>query len=174
MTLKFTIPGPPHAKARHRTAPLNRCQKCGKTSMGQYSQCKYCGGGLTFVSNIPYADSTTAKYENLVAYCASQAMKEQSVERKMVGGISIAVNFFMPASQTRACKQMSIPGGCTKKNCKKLHTGEPHTQRPDLDNLIKSMDGLNGVVFGDDCLVYAISASKMWSHDPHTEVEVIL
>ena len=44
--------------------------------------------------------------------------------------------------------------------------GQPHTNRPDLDNLVKSvLDGLNGVAFDDDAQVHSVSARKIWSAD---------
>lgn len=38
--------------------------------------------------------------------------------------------------------------------------GSPHTQRPDLDNLVKA---LLDAVFGDDSHVYRVLAEKFWA-----------
>lgn len=39
-----------------------------------------------------------------------------------------------------------------------------HTQRPDVDNLIKTvLDGLNGIAWGDDAQVVEVSGRKAWS-----------
>lgn len=41
--------------------------------------------------------------------------------------------------------------------------GLPHTSKPDMDNVIKSiLDGLNGVAWEDDAQVYKIHAVKHW------------
>ena len=41
--------------------------------------------------------------------------------------------------------------------------GKPHTYRPDLDNVIKSvLDGLNGTAWEDDAQVSKIRAGKHW------------
>lgn len=41
--------------------------------------------------------------------------------------------------------------------------GLPHTSKPDMDNVIKSiLDGLNGVAWEDDAQVCKITASKRW------------
>ena len=57
--------------------------------------------------------------------------------------------------------------------CKKLHPADPHTQRPDLDNCIKSiLDGGNGVLYSDDDVVVELVARKMWAAEGKTEVIV--
>jgi len=39
-----------------------------------------------------------------------------------------------------------------------------HTQRPEVDNLIKTvLDGLNGIAWGDDAQVVEVSGRKAWS-----------
>lgn len=46
------------------------------------------------------------------------------------------------------------------KSCKKTF----HTQRPDIDNLLKSiLDGLNKVAFVDDCQVVELNSKKVFS-----------
>lgn len=46
------------------------------------------------------------------------------------------------------------------KSCKKTL----HTQRPDIDNLLKSiLDGLNKVAFVDDCQVVEMKSKKVFS-----------
>ena len=49
-----------------------------------------------------------------------------------------------------------------------------HTQRPDVDNLIKTvLDGLNGIAWKDDAQVVEVSGMKMWSLDaPLTDVTI--
>jgi Holliday junction resolvase RusA-like endonuclease len=47
---------------------------------------------------------------------------------------------------------------------RKIETlGADHCQKPDLDNLLKSLlDGMNMVVFADDAAVVQITARKQW------------
>lgn len=41
--------------------------------------------------------------------------------------------------------------------------GQPHTSKPDLDNVIKSiLDGLNGSAWEDDAQVSKVRAAKHW------------
>jgi Holliday junction resolvase RusA-like endonuclease len=53
------------------------------------------------------------------------------------------------------------------------HLWNPHTQKPDLDNIEKAiMDALNGVAFKDDSQVCDKVARKMWGSTAKTIVEV--
>ncbi len=48
----------------------------------------------------------------------------------------------------------------------KSHKGVdyPHTQKPDIDNLIKAvLDGMNGTVYHDDCQIVELSATKSFA-----------
>lgn len=53
----------------------------------------------------------------------------------------------------------------------KANKKEEHTQRPDLDNLIKSVkDALNKVVWDDDCQVVSINAHKCFGSKDQIEI----
>ena len=54
-----------------------------------------------------------------------------------------------------------MPKSWAKKK-KRLMLGEPHRQKPDLDNLIKA---LGDALYGDDSYIASIKASKEWSYD---------
>lgn len=50
------------------------------------------------------------------------------------------------------------------------HNGQPHSQKPDIDNLSKAvMDAL----CEEDSYIYALHAEKYWSDDPGIKIEVI-
>jgi Holliday junction resolvase RusA-like endonuclease len=57
---------------------------------------------------------------------------------------------------------------------KELHIGEPHGQKPDLDNILKTaLDGIKkGLVIVDDCQVSHIVARKEWSDSSRLEVTI--
>lgn len=58
-----------------------------------------------------------------------------------------------------------------KKRAASIH--RPHTQRPDLDNIAKSIcDGLNRIAFADDGQVAQITARKVWGLTAQTVVHV--
>lgn len=48
----------------------------------------------------------------------------------------------------------------------------PHTSKPDLDNLIKVIDGLNGVAWLDDSQISHVSASKQYGELAKTSVQI--
>src|SRR5882672_7781920 len=77
-----------------------------------------------------YTPPETILYENMVAICCREAMNGTSKERSS-SPVRLAARFYFPIART---------------NAKRLGEGQSHTQRPDLDNCIKSIkDGLNGV-----------------------------
>jgi Holliday junction resolvase RusA-like endonuclease len=50
--------------------------------------------------------------------------------------------------------------------------GTPHTQKPDLDNLVKILDSGNAVLWNDDAQIWRISATKEWGVEARTEIVV--
>lgn len=54
---------------------------------------------------------------------------------------------------------MPMPRSWSEKK-RKEHVGNPHRQKPDLDNLIKA---LGDALYGDDSSIASISAAKVWS-----------
>lgn len=155
MIIRFTIPGSITAKGRHHTVALKRCS-CGKTTTA--NQCRSCGStALIFVTNVKLADQPTERYESFVSLCAMNA----GVARKSYTG----------AVKLNALFKFQVP--VSRK--KKLKEGDPHTQRPDLDNCQKSLlDGLNRVAWNDDCQVVEMVVQKCWTHgEPGVDVELL-
>lgn len=54
---------------------------------------------------------------------------------------------------------VEMPSGWSEKK-KKLFDGSPHQQRPDLDNMVKSVCDAFGK---DDGFVYSLRATKLWA-----------
>jgi Holliday junction resolvase RusA-like endonuclease len=72
----------------------------------------------------------------------------------------ISLKFFMP-----------IPASFSKKDRSRAISGElRHTKKPDIDNLVKTIDALNGVFWKDDAIIIAINASKAYHQSPGIEV----
>ncbi len=44
--------------------------------------------------------------------------------------------------------------------------------RPDLDNLIKCLDALNGIIWKDDAQIVSINASKVFSQSPGLNLKI--
>lgn len=53
------------------------------------------------------------------------------------------------------------------------HMNRSHTQKPDLDNVVKAVsDGLNRIAFADDSQIAACELVKVWGPDARTVVTV--
>lgn len=96
-----------------------------------------------------YTPIQTTRYERLVAQSARAAGA-----RPAAGPVAVEMEIRFP-----------IPKSWPKRR-REAADGQPHTQRPDLDNLVKSvLDGLNGVAFSDDAQVHSVKTRKVWSAD---------
>ena len=58
----------------------------------------------------------------------------------------------------KACFYIEMPNSWSKKK-KEMMEGQAHTEKPDLDNLLKS---INDALLAEDSVVYRIEASKWW------------
>ncbi len=65
----------------------------------------------------------------------------------------------IPASKAHVLFKLPMPKSWTKQR-KKIMEGQPHQQRPDVDNLLKS---LLDALFKDDAHIWDIRVSKVWS-----------
>lgn len=67
---------------------------------------------------------------------------------------------------------IKIPKSWSKKKKAKF-LDQPHTQTPDVDNLIKFIfDSLNSRVFVDDSQIFKVEAMKMWGEKGKTIMEI--
>lgn len=134
--MRFTVPGVPTAKARHRSVPFRKKN-----------------GSLGVTS---YADKPTEQYEAFVAMCAVNAGVESN---NYTGTALVALDFYF-----------AIP----KSRLKRTKEGDYYNQRPDGDNLQKSvMDGLNRVAWYDDSQVHIKHEFKWWTlGQPRVEIEI--
>jgi Holliday junction resolvase RusA-like endonuclease len=48
--------------------------------------------------------------------------------------------------------------------------GQPHTQKPDIDNIFKS---LSDAIYEDDSFLHSVWIEKRWSETPHIAIETI-
>ena len=104
-----------------------------------------------------YTPKKTKDFEALVALKYKQANG-----KKHLGPVAISVTVWY-----------EIPKSWTKKR-KAEALLKPHTQIPDLDNVVKSvLDGLNEVAWDDDKQVSRISASKFWNNAPPKTVVIV-
>lgn len=102
----------------------------------------------------------TVRYESTVALFSSRAMGSRDL---FAGAVSLVVTavFTIPKSWSQ------------KRRAQNLVTPEFVVKRPDLDNIIKSLcDGMNGVVWVDDCQVGLTTGSKVYGEHPRVDVVV--
>lgn len=103
-----------------------------------------------------YTPKETVSFERQAGMIAAQHFKQP-----LDGAIRLSVRavFEPPASWS------------DKK--RRAHTGQPHCQKPDLDNCLKAIsDGLNRIAFADDSQVAVCIGEKVWGTPERTEVRV--
>jgi len=62
---------------------------------------------------------------------------------------------------------MPIPKSSTKRRLAEIKADPAHISKPDIDNIIKAVfDGMNKVVYKDDCLIYDLRVIKKYSEKP--------
>ena len=112
---------------------------------------RFARGGRT------YTPKETVSFERVVGQTAIAA---GAVPIEGPVFLSIVATFEIPRSWSKARRAEAL--------------GQPHTQRPDVDNLQKAiLDGLNRIAFADDGQVYRITSEKRWGETPSTVVEVV-
>lgn len=114
---------------------------------------------ITTVGGFPraYTDEKTREYELQIA---EAALKAGAVPSTSPCKVSLTAVFPIPLSWTKKKKQNALNGL------------ERHTTKPDADNLLKSLDGLNGIAWDDDSQVYEATVRKLYGLNPHIWVTV--
>lgn len=102
-----------------------------------------------------YTPARTRQYEKVIA----DAWRTQSGEH-LTGAIraEILAYFKIPTSQKKAV-QKNMEAGLIRP-----------TKRPDLDNIIKTLDALNGLAYDDDAQIVDIKAVKFYDTEPRLEI----
>lgn len=106
-----------------------------------------------------YADAKTVSYENLVALACRQAMGSAPPITGPVH-VQLVAHFTPPASASKKVRAAMLFG----------ETGM--TKKPDLDNIVKVLDALNGIAWIDDCQVVMITALKNYAETPGLEIVI--
>jgi Holliday junction resolvase RusA-like endonuclease len=69
--------------------------------------------------------------------------------------------------------RMTPAKSASKKARAAMLSGAIHpTKKPDLDNVIKILDALNGVAFTDDALIVSITACKVYADTSGLDVTI--
>ena len=96
-----------------------------------------------------YTPQKTVDYENLIKqHWNIQYGSAVPLEGPLEARITFI--FEVPKSWSKRKKELA------------LERYTPHTSRPDLDNLIKCLDALNGLAFKDDSQISSLTADKCY------------
>jgi len=105
-----------------------------------------------------YTPEPTLKYQKLVA----DSYIEKYGDTKLEGALIMEINAFF-----------NVPKSYSKKKRAEL-MGKPNTlHNGDIDNVAKSiLDGLNGVAYEDDTIIYDLHIKKFYSDEERVEVKI--
>ena len=106
-----------------------------------------------------YTPERTVSFEGRLALAAQAEMRGRPL---MTGALSVELWSLwpVPASASKRFRAAALAGI------------ERPTKKPDVDNVLKLIDGLNGVVWADDAQVVTASAHKIYSNRPMFAVRV--
>lgn len=104
-----------------------------------------------------YTPKPSKAYSNALAGAALKAMN--------------GLNPMRGALHVKIWAEMPIPKSLSLKKAIALES-RPHTKKPDLDNIIKQLDALNGIVYKDDNQIAQITAWKFYGLNPKLVIEV--
>lgn len=95
-----------------------------------------------------FTDEKTYQYEQLIkiSYLNSVPAARRMHEGPLL--IELQADFAPPASWSQKRKDLAAKGGLK------------HTSKPDLDNIVKCLDALNGLAWHDDSQIIGIVARK--------------
>jgi len=106
-----------------------------------------------------YTPAKTVNYETLIQECfASTFPGHTPLEGALV--LNVQAHFTVPASWSQ--KKQRLAYDCQLRP----------TKKPDIDNIIKCMDALNGIAWKDDSQIVTVIASKWYSDRPRVEIEI--
>lgn len=103
-----------------------------------------------------FTPAKTVAYEGLVAMAGQQAMAGRE---PLSGPLSLSIIATFPIAKSWSAKKKAA--------------ARFHISRPDADNLLKAIgDGLNGVVWADDCQIARASVEKRYGDLPGVVITI--
>lgn len=165
LILKFTVPGKPLSKGRHRSK-LMWTQKGVENKYQASYDVAGRNKGRPFIMNYP--DKDTQDYESKVCLIAQEEMVKHNllIEERT---LNMRVIFYLPRPKNH---YRTKKGQLTNQ----LHSwaiGMRPGGKPDKDNLVKAVqDAINKVVWRDDALIVDSVERKIYSTFPRTEFQL--
>jgi Holliday junction resolvase RusA-like endonuclease len=106
-----------------------------------------------------YTPAETAAYETSLAYVAHKAMEGRSM---LTGPVDVLIVSAFP-----------VPASYSKRRALDCITGAEHpAKKPDIDNIVKMLDALNGIVWRDDAQIGRCDVRKVYTKDPELAIQV--
>lgn len=106
-----------------------------------------------------YTPEKTRGYELNLSYAAAQVMGDRPL---LEGALEVVVSASFPIPQSFSkAKRLDALSGALRP-----------AKKPDPDNLLKTLDALNGVVWHDDAQCVDVSIKKFYADRPCFEVQV--
>jgi Holliday junction resolvase RusA-like endonuclease len=153
--VRVVLLGEPHGKGRPRSriALLKTARGLGDRPITLKQALK-----VLFIA--VYTPRETQQYENALALAGRAAMKTRP---PLTGPLRVNI-----------LAVMDVPSSWSgKKKTSALHGSLRPTVSPDWDNIGKSLDALNGIVFEDDKQIVSANVEKVYGQLPRLEVEII-
>ena len=149
--MKFTIPGVPIAKARHRTVRKE---------------------------NFSMEYDPQEKEKKTISWHLTTQIREAFDSKDKVTSMEVSKNAFAASLAVEMTFYMPIPSSTSNRSLNRFLWGladsKNHNTKPDLSNLIKMYeDAGNGIIFVDDKQIVDITARKRYSLNPRTEITVM-
>ena len=110
-------------------------------------------------TGIAYTPEKTRNYEAVLRFAAVVAMRGKL---PMEGPVAVLMTAYFPIPTSWGAK----------KRLAALERAILPTTKPDIDNIVKVLDALNGVVFNDDKQVVSCSVSKLYCSRPRLRIIV--
>ena len=108
---------------------------------------------------VAYTDAKTASFEGALRQAGALAMAGRD---PIDGPVLLRMTAVFP-----------IPGSWSKTKRQQAASGVVRpTGRPDIDNIIKVVDGLNGIVWRDDAQITEATVSKVYGEQPSLTITV--
>lgn len=111
-----------------------------------------------------YTPKETTNYENLLKLTWQEKYGHCMLEGALY--INIIANFGLNKTDFKK------NGDYTKEGLRKIHNIIKPTKKPDVDNIAKMLDGLNGVAFRDDSQIVSLTVKKYYSSQPSLYIEI--
>ena len=105
-----------------------------------------------------YTPAKTANYE---AVLAAEAIRYMNGAVPLWQPVTVRITAFMP-----------VPRSWSRKKQAAALEGAIRPGKPDLDNILKTMDALNNIVWRDDAQIAEARLSKLYDLQPRLEIEV--